>query len=169
MKRFLRSVSALCLALIMLVPTAFASSEDVPVGQDVVLTDEEIAAIFALNPNNPANNSDNTRASDLISFYSLGISLDGSTLYVVGKTTGTPYVVKCGFKEVIVQRRTSSSSAWSDYIVMEDLYWDTSIYNLGKTFTVPSGYQYRATCVHYAKKNFFSVQKINNISNTVTY
>ena len=30
-------------------------------------------------------------------------------------------------------------------------------------------YQYRVTCVHYAKKNFLSVQKIDNVSNVIQF
>lgn len=169
MKKFLRSLFIIGLAFVMLVPTAFASqTETVPEWYDVQLTDEEISAILALNPNNPAENSQ-TRASGLISFYSIGISKDGNTLYVVGKTTGTVEVVKSGFKEVVIQRRVNSSSSWSDYITYEDLYIDEFGYNLAKAITVPSGYQYRVTCIHYAKKNFFSVQKINNVSNIMTF
>lgn len=168
MKKILRSFLIICLAFIMLVPTTFASDANALEWQDVVLTDEEIASILALNPNNPTSNA-NTRASDLISFWSIGISKDGNTLYVVGKTTGTAEVVKSGFKEVVIQRRANSSSSWSDYITYEDLYIDQFAYNLAKSLTVPSGYQYRVTCVHYAKKNIFSVQKIDNVSNILTF
>lgn len=168
MKKILRSFLIICLAFIMLVPTAFAADANAPEWQDVTLTDEEIAAILALNPNNPTTN-ENTRASDLISFWSIGISKEGNTLYIVGKTTGTADVVKCGFKEVVIQRRANSSSSWSDYITYEDLYWDEVAYVLSKSLTVPSGYQYRVTCVHYAKKNIFSVQKIDNVSNILTF
>ena len=113
--------------------------------------------------------NNNARASDLIAFYSIGISKDGNTLYVVGKTTGTTQVVKSGFKEVVIQRRVNSSSSWSDYMTYEDMYWDEVAYVFSKSLTVPSGYQYRATCVQYAKKNFFSVQKIDNVSKIFTF
>ena len=169
MKKILRSLFIVCLILVMLVPTAFAmETEEVPEWYDVQLSDEEIAAIFALNPNNPAN-SNASRASDLIHFYSIAINKDGNTLYIVGKTSGTTQVVKAGFKEVVIQRRASSSASWSDYITYEDLYWDENAYNLAKAVTVPSGYQYRVTCIHYAKKNIFSVQKIDNVSNILTF
>lgn len=169
MKKILRSVFMLCLAFVMLVPTTFASEADSPQWQDVTLTDEEFAAILALNANNPTTESQNTRASDLIHFYSIAISKDGNTLYIVGKTTGTTEVVKSGFKEVVVQRRVNSSSSWTDYVTYEDLYIEQVGYNLAKSLTVPSGYQYRVTCVHYAKKNLFSVQKIDNVSNILTF
>ena len=168
MKKILRSFLIIGLSIIMLVPTTFAADANAPEWQDVSLTDEEIAAILAFNPNNPTTN-ESMRASDLIHFYSIAINKDGNTLYIVGKTTGTTEVVKCGFKEVVVQRRVNSSSSWSDYATYEDLYWDATMYNMAKTLTVPSGYQYRVTCVHYAKKNIFSVQKIDNVSNILTF
>ena len=169
MKKILRSFFVICLAFVMLVPTTFASqTEAVPEWYDVQLTDEEIAAILALNPNNSAGNQQ-TRASDLIHSYSIAINKDGNTLYIVGKTTGTADVVKSGFKEVVVQRRVNSNSSWADYITYEDLYIEQFAYNLAKAITVSSGYQYRVTCVHYAKKNIFSVQKINNVSNVLTF
>lgn len=168
MKKILRFFLTICLAFIMLVPTIFAADANAMEWQDVVLTDEEIASILALNPNTPKTN-ENSRVSELISFWSIGISKNGNTLYIVGKTTGTAEVVKSGFKEVVIQRRVNSSSAWSDYITYEDLYIDQVGYNLAKSLTVPSGYQYRVTCVHYAKKNIFSVQKIDNVSNILTF
>lgn len=168
MKKFFRSVFTLSLVFITLVPTAFLVNANTPEWQDVALTDEEIASILALNPNNPAESPD-TRASDLIHFYSIGISKDGNTLYIVGKTTGTTQVVKSGFKEVVIQRRVNSSSSWTDYVTYEDIYWDEFACVLSKSLTVLSGYQYRVTCVHYAKKNIFSVQKIDNVSNILTF
>ena len=169
MKKFLRSLFIICLAVVMLVPTAFAAeSEKIPQWYDVNLTDEEIAAILALNPNNPTS-SENERATGLIHFYSIAINKDGNTLYIVGKTTGTAETIKTRFKEVVIQRRANSSASWSDYIVYEDLYINQPIYNLAKAITVPSGYQYRVTCIHYAKKNILSVQKIDNVSNVLTF
>lgn len=169
MKKTLRSLFVICLALVMLVPNVSAAEPDkLPQWYDVELTDEEFDAILAMNPNNLSTN-ENERATGLIHFYSIAINKDGNTLYIVGKTTGTVDTVKTGFKEVVIQRRANSSASWSDYIVYEDLYINQQIYNLAKAITVPSGYQYRVTCIHYAKKNFFSVQKIDNVSNILTF
>lgn len=169
MKKTLRSLFVICLALVMLVPNVSAAEPDkLPQWYDVNLTDEEIAAILAMNPNNPTS-SENERATGLIHFYSIAISKSGNTLYIVGKTSGTVDVVKSGFKEVVIQRRANSSASWSDYIVYEDLYISEVGYNLAKAITVPSGYQYRVTCIHYAKKNFLFVQKIDNVSNILTF
>ncbi len=169
MKKTLRSLFIICIALVMLVPNVSATEPDkLPQWYDVELTDEEFDAILAMNPDNPTT-SENERATGLIHFYSIAINKDGNTLYIVGKTSGTAETVKTGFKEVVIQRRANSSASWSDYIVYEDLYISEVVYNLAKAITVPSGYQYRVTCIHYAKKNFFSVQKIDNVSNVLTF
>lgn len=169
MKKTLRSLFIICLALVMLVPNVSAAEPDkLPQWYDVEFTDEEFDAILAMNPDNAVTN-ENERAIGLIHFYSIAISKDGNTMYIGGKTTGTADVVKSGFKEVVIQRRANSSTSWSDYIVYEDLYINQPIYNLAKAITVPSGYQYRVTCIHYVKKNFLLVQKIDNVSNVLTF
>ncbi|MBQ6931910.1 MAG: hypothetical protein IJN38_07260 [Clostridia bacterium] len=168
MKKFLLSVISIVTVITALVPTAFAVSEQVPKWQDLLLTEEEFNAILANNTIHSVD--DNTRATGLINLYAIAISKSGTnTLNIAGKTTGTPDVVKSGFKEVVVQRRASSSSSWTDYITYKDIYIDEFACNLGKKITVTTGYQYRVTCIHYAKKNIFSVQKIDNVSNIVQF
>lgn len=166
MKKLFMSAVIFILLLSMLLPTvAFAADSSQPEEwQDITLTEQEIEDILALNPDNGIS----TYASDLITAYYIGISKNGNTLIVVGKTYAIPEVKKCGFKEVVIQQRKSSSDSWSTYTKYTDLYIDVSSYTLSKSLTVPSGYQYRVTCIHYAKKNFFSVQKISNVSNIVT-
>ncbi|MBR2883623.1 MAG: hypothetical protein IKB93_02415 [Clostridia bacterium] len=168
MKKILLSVISILMVVVTLVPTAFAANEQLPEWQDLLLTEEEFNAILANNTIHTAD--ENTRATGLISAYAIAISKSGTnTLNIAGKTTGTVDVVKTGFKEVVVQRRANSSASWSDYVTYEDLYWDQVAYVLTKTLTVPTGYQYRVTCIHYAKKNIFSVQKIDNESNIITF
>ena len=168
MKKILFSVISFVMVMFTLVPTVFATNEGLAEWQDLILTEEEFNDILANNVIHTAD--EDTRASGLISAYAIAISKSGtSTLNIAGKTTGTADVVKTGFKEVVVQRRANSSSSWSDYATYEDLYWDEFTYVLTKSLTVPTGYQYRVTCVHYAKKNFFSVQKIDNVSNILTF
>lgn len=168
MKKILLSVISLVMVIVTLVPTALAQNEQTPEWQDLILTQEEFNAILANNTIYTAD--ENTRATGLISLYAIAISKTGTnTLNIAGKTTGTASVVKSGFKEVVVQRRASSSASWTDYVTYEDLYWDEVAYVLTKTLTVPTGYQYRVTCIHYAKKNIFSVQKIENVSNVIQF
>ena len=168
MKKALLSVISIIIVIVTLVPTAFAANEQLPEWQDLVLTEEEFNAILA---NNTVHTIDEeTRATGLISAYAMAISKSGTnTLNISGLTTGTADVVKSGFKEVVIQRRASSSSSWTDYVTYEDIYIDQFAYVLGKSLTVPTGYQYRVTCIHYAKKNFFSVQKIDNVSNIIQF
>ena len=168
MKKFLLSVFSVIMVMFTLVPTAFAENEQKPEWQDLILTQEEFNAILANNIIHTVD--EETRANNLIHAYAIAISKSGTnTLNIAGVTTGTADVVKAGFKELVVQRRVNSSSAWTDYITYKDLYWDTGSYVLAKSITVPTGYQYRVTCIHYAKKNIFSVQKIDNVSNVLTF
>lgn len=168
MKKAFLSVVSVVMVMFTLVPTAFAQNEQLPEWQDMVLTQEEFNAILANNTNYTVN--EENRASDLIMLWAIAISKSGTnTLNIAGKTTGAGDVVKSGFKEVVVQRRASSSAAWTDYLTYEDIYIDQFAYVLGKSLTVPTGYQYRVTCIHYAKKNIFSVQKIDNVSNVIQF
>ena len=168
MKKALFSIVSIVMVIFTLVPTAFAQAEKMPEWQDLVLSQEEFNAILANNTIHTAG--EDTRANDLIHLYAIAISKSGTnTLNIAGKTTGTADVVKSGFKEVVVQRRASSSASWSDYVTYEDLYIDQVGYVLAKSLTVPTGYQYRVTCIHYAKKNFLSVQKIDNVSNVIQF
>lgn len=166
MKSVIRSLTAIFLCCVLLVPniTVFARTEEAQTEwEDVTLTEEEFNNILTNN----INNSVQLYASGLISGYSLGINYNGSKLIVVGKTLGIVDVVKCGFKKVVIQRRASSTASWSDYLTYENLYSDSNMYVLSKNITVPSGYYYRVTCKHYAKKNILSTQTINNTSNIV--
>ena len=99
----------------------------------------------------------------------VGIDKDGTNLNLVAKLTCDLDVVKCGFKKIVIQRRATTSSAWSTYLTYEDLYLDTSSYTIARRIAVPTGYQYRAVCTFYAKKNILSTQKIELDSNVMTF
>lgn len=114
------------------------------------------------------NGNDNTRVSGLISAYALSLEKTGTTLKIYGQTLCTQEVVKCGFKNLVIQRRASSSDSWKDYYDYGNVYVDVSMANLSTTLSVASGYQYRISCKHYAKKSLFVTQSISNTSNTVT-
>lgn len=164
MKRVLKSISFILLALVMLVPTtAFAAEEEVPEWQDITMSDEELDEFLA------PYMVDNTmsRASGLIAYYGIAIQKDGTSLKIAGKTSCVSGVTKCGFTEVIIQRRLRSTDSWSQYDKYTDIYSNSTLKTLTKTITPPSGYQYRITCTHYAKK-ILSTEKIANISNIVT-
>ena len=166
MKKIFMSVIIFTLLVSLLLPTVAFAADDSQLAewQDISLSEQEINDILALNPNNDTS----TCASNLINRYSIAISKNGSNLIIVGNTIGIPEVKKSGFKEVVIQQRKSSSDSWSTYTKYTDLYIEDNAYTLSKSITVPSGYQYRVTCVHYAKKSLLSTEKINNTSNTVT-
>lgn len=111
---------------------------------------------------------DSARATGLIQAYRLAIEKSGTTLHIVGQTYGSTEVVKSGFKDLTVQRRKSSSYDWEDYYEYGNIYCDTLNANLDTMLVVASGYQYRVTCKHYAKKNLLLTQSISNTSNIVT-
>lgn len=165
-KVLLQIVSILLVAVVCLTANMSALAEDstTPDWQDANFTQEEIEAILAENPNNQIS----LLATGLIVSYSIGIAKSGTTLNLVAQTLGSTDVVKAGFTIVTIQRRTSSSASWTTYKTYEDIYSNTHSHAIGKTLSVASGYQYRATCTHYAKKNIFSTQKINNTSNIVS-
>lgn len=110
----------------------------------------------------------NARATGLITSYGLSLSKSGTTLNINGRTNGTSEVVKSGFKNLTIQRRKTSSDSWEDYYEYGNVYADAFAANLSTTLVVESGYQYRISCKHYAKKNILSVQTIENTSNIVT-
>ena len=143
---------------------ALASVEnDQPDWQDIVLTDEEFEIILANNPKNEINSI----SSGLIEKHTIAISKGANTLVIAGRTIGIIEVKQSGFTIVTIQRRQNNGS-WCTYKTYNDLLCDGRTYNLSKTITVPSGYQYRVVCTHYAKKNLLSTEKFENTSNIVT-
>ena len=133
----------------MLPVNAYAMENDVAINEPVTMSDEDMA-----------------RISGLITSYSIKISKSGTTLKVVANTTCVTDVTKCGLKELIIQKRSSTSDC-ENYIVFNDLYSNSSSHSYSNSYTVPSNYQYRATCKHYAKKSLLSTQTIDNTSNIV--
>ena len=122
-------------------------------------------ASYATDPNN-----DDIKASGLIYQFNLSASKDSNTrLYIEGFTDCDPVVVKCGFKNLKVQRRVNSGSSWSDFYDYGNVYDDSYFIQIGRYLTVDPGYQYRVTCKHYAKKNVLNTQTISNTSNIVTF
>lgn len=159
MKRFFSFF--LCIILIStLVVQVNAAEMDAftPYVVDFVLTTDVVGASDA---------GDNTRAS-LIHAYGLDLTKNGNTLHITGQTYGSTEVVKCGFKDLTIQRRKTSDDSWKDYYEYGNVYVDSVLANLNTTLVVESGYQYRISCKHYAKKNLLSVQTIANTSGIVT-
>ena len=141
---------------------AFAT-EKVPQWEDAEFTEEELAEIYALG----TKLEPNERATGLILDGIIAVSNRGTTLLIFGDLSCSTEVKKCGFKEVVVQKRTTTNGEWVNIFTYEDLYADSVFYTLQKTLGVVAGYDYRVTCIYYAKKNIFSVQKIEAVSNIV--
>lgn len=114
-----------------------------------------------------AQSGDMARISGLIATYYIGVSGSGSTLSIVAKIVCKTDVVKCGFKDITIQKRKSSTDSWENYFSYKEKYANGSSYTYTQTPTVPKGYQYRATCKFYAKKNIFSTQTLDATSNTI--
>lgn len=168
MKRTIGRIIAIILAIGFMFQTslvAFANDNE-PEWEDISLTQSEIDDILALNGGLQSNQSI-TRASGLITSYALAISASGSNLVIIAKTICVPDVTKCGFKTLTIYRRASSTQSWSTYKTYSDIYVNDPYYTLTKTVAVSRGYQYRATCTHYAKKNLLSTEKIDNTSNVI--
>ncbi len=166
MKRIIKTLFVFSLLFVLLTPQiAYASDNtDTPEWIDISISESEFKAILENNTNNQISK----RSNGLIDTYSIAVSKSDSNLIIVGRTACISDVTKCGFKEVTIQRRKNSSSSWSNYKTYDDLYTNGHAYTLNKSIAVTRGYQYRVTCTHYAKKNLFSTQKIDNVSNVVT-
>lgn len=164
MKKAISKLLAIVLSVLFVFQASFtALANDEPDWQDANWTQEEFDEIYYQNP----NNSVSTFASGLIMVYGISISVTGTTLSIAGRTLCNPEVQKCGFTVVTIKRRTSSSASWTTYKTYEDLYNNAAGYILSKTITVPTGYQYRVYCTHYARKSIFTREKIDNASNVI--
>lgn len=151
MKSVLKKAVCVIFAVLMLLPaniSAMASEIDAP---------ETVEA----------QNQDMARISGLISTYYIGINGSGTNLSFVAKISCKPEIIKCGFKEIVIQRRKSSTDSWSNYLTYKDIYADRSSHTYAKTVSVPSGYQYKATCKFYAKKSLLSTQTLSETSNII--
>lgn len=159
MKRFISILLATVSVLACFTLNSFAAEKmEIYTAPDIsVLSADEVSI------------SAETRASGLILAYGLSISKSGTTLRIVGETTCAPAVVKCGFKDLTVERRKTTSDSWSTYYEYGDVYIDMSSYTISTSLTVPSGYYYRVTCTHYAKKHILSTQKVDNETNGIYF
>lgn len=158
MKRIVSILLCICFILSLSVYTVSAENN--------YNTEENIEIITENNVSSSAS----TLASGLIFHYSLTIERQGSsTLWIYGHTSCDPTVVKCGFKDLEVQRRKNSSYSWSVFHDYGDVYDNTSSAVLARSITVEPGYQYRVVCKHYAKKSLLSTQTISNQTDYLTF
>lgn len=150
MKRI--AILILCLSLILSSVYAVSAEDGNTLNEEVKIINTENRSL-----------SSGTRATGLIRSYSLQIDRDGtSKLTIYGLTSCDLTVVRCGFKNLKVQRRLNSSSSWTTYHDYGNDYYDGDFYAIGFSLNVEPGYQYRVVCKHYAKKNILSVETISN-------
>lgn len=163
MKNFIKLTLIFSLVLINIFPVHAFATEKVPQWEDAEFSEEELAQIYALGTKLELNE----RATGLILDGIIAVSNSGTTLYIYGEISCTTEVKKCGFKEIVVQKRTTANGEWVNIFTYEDLYSDFYSHTSQKNLGVVAGYDYRVTCIYYAKKNIFSVQKIEATSNIV--
>lgn len=162
MKKFITVLFTIILSITAIIPfNAYAAENTV---DDLYFTQEDFEALEHIYAE-----SIQPYATGLIIDKRIGIAKSGSNLLITGYTKGTDEVKKCGFTEVIIERKKASESKWSGYITYKSLYSDSNKYTLSKSVAVESGYQYRVTAVHYAKKSLFSTQKIEATTGYLTF
>lgn len=162
MKKYISIILAVLMLISCMVPLSAFAADDME--DDAYFTQEEFEAlehIYAITIQ--------PMATGLITSNKLGIAKSGSNLLISGYTYGSSEVVKCGFTKVVVQRKTASATSWSDYKTYEDLYSSSNKYTLSKSVAVTSGYQYRVTATHYAKKSLLSKQKITSTTSYLSF
>lgn len=164
MKKFITIVFTIILLITAIIPfNAFAAENT---EYDTYFTQEEFEA---LEHTYAESISIQPYATGLIVSNELGIAKSGSNLLISGYTKGTSAVVKCGFTKVVIERKKASDSKWSTYTTYKSLYSDSNYYSIYKSVAVESGYQYRVTAVHYAKKSLLSTQKIEATTGYLTF
>ena len=108
------------------------------------------------------------RVKGLILMYGIDLSVSGKNLVIRAETYCDDEVIKSGFKDFTVQRKKVTSGTWSNYCDYGFLYSNSYAATLNTTLAVESGYQYRISCKHYAKKNVLLTQSVSNTSNVVS-
>lgn len=141
--------------------TALANDET---DDNIIISEEEFNALEHIDATYIE-----ARTTGLITDKKLGIAKSGNNLIISGYTKCLSSVEKCGFKTVTIQRKKSSETSWSTYKTYSSLYADSNTYTLGKSVTVPSGYQYRVTATHYAKKSLLSTQSIDATTGSLSF
>lgn len=145
------------LALIMALVTSFFVTVECNAAQDFETVQTYMVSTKTIE----------SRVTGLINSYSFSANKDGYNLIVRASITCATAVVKCGIKEMVIERRVSTDYDWSEYLTYSDLYQEDNSYLLGKSIPVTTGYQYRVVATLYAKKSLLSTEKIEVTSNIV--
>lgn len=152
MKNLVRAVIALMLIFTMMTPLGMPvfGTDSIPL--------QTTTTASAIEP----------QAVDLILVYSMNArKVDNSRLRVDIDLTCVPSVVKCGIKSVYLQKRKNSSEKWKNDLSLDNYLMDGCTFAKTITFGA-TGYQFRLIATFYAKKAWYSIQKIDSASNVVT-
>ena len=148
MKKALKSVLLIILALLMISPNAVFAVANEHTEQTEIETN-------------------GNRATGLIAAYGVNVSKPSSgVLRIVGTLDCGSTVVKCGYRDFLIQRRPKNSAVWENYMNLGDFYVDSWTYPYSNNFTVPTGFYYRVSCTFYAKKNIFVTEKIEDYTSS---
>lgn len=113
------------------------------------------------------NTDNSTRVTGLIGSYYIGVARHGDYMHLVAKVNCIPDVTKCGFKEIIVYRKVTGTTNWTFVRSYEDLYYNGCSHSVEIELQILPNFDYRATCIHYAKKNILMTQTIDDYSNVI--
>lgn len=152
MKNLVRAVIALMLIFTMMTPLGMPvfGTDSIPL--------QTTTTASAIEP----------QAVDLILVYSMNArKIDNSRLRVDIDLTCVPSVVKCGIKSVYLQKRKNSSEKWKNDLSLDNYLMDGCTFAKTITFGA-TGYQFRLVATFYAKKAWYSIQKIDSASNVVS-
>lgn len=173
LKKVFCGLLAAMMAGVMLCPmTAMAidaQEADAPIAVEVQMTREEFEQLEYVEGIN--NSSDiMPLATGLISNYKLNMARSGSNIITIHSLTECgSEVSKCGFTEIRLQRRINANYDWQNYWSQTDIFINSNIYERFTDVYITPGYQYRLYGVHYAYKNIFSTQKIENSTSYMTF
>lgn len=158
MKKIFKKTIALILSL-----TAMFSFEIFTVDVSAVSTQKDIINVNELS-SNPENSA---RVTGLIDSYYIGVNRSGDYMHLLAKVNCIYDVVKCGFKEIKIYRKVTGTTNWTFVRSYEDLYRDGCAHSVGIELQILPNFDYRATCIHYAKKNILMTQTIDDYSNVI--
>lgn len=137
-----------------------------PVQSTVNATDE-----MAVSAATVEETDGSTRATGLISTYTLKCTAGTKTVYITGATRGTEVLAKIGFTDIKVQRSSDKVNWTTEKTVSDKIAEDTDYKSLSNyPVSVEGGYYYRIVLNHYAKEDTFwfpDEQSVSNTSNSV--
>lgn len=151
--------------LIFILPTSTAFAMDAePASGDYYISEEDFMKLEHVVSESSGITPYTT---GLITDKKLGLATNGNNLIIQGYTGCIYEVVKCGFTYITLQRY--ENGAWKDYTKFEDIYSESNYCNTAKYVAAAHGYSYRVVAKHYAKKNIFSTEKIENTTASIWF